>query len=147
MGKSQPETLLVKKIKSVLELKHGLFLIKIHGGQYQQNGIPDLIGCYKGHFIGLEVKVPEREDNTTKLQEHTLQEIREAGGVAVVVTSIEEAEAAISHLLEPDKCPVCNRTFEEYGSVLRDPEEQDSFRLCIPCHNASSPPESRILDV
>lgn len=98
MSRQQPESRLVTQIKSTLELKHGGFWIKVHGGMYQQNGIPDLIGCVRGQFIALEVKVPERADRVTRLQEQTIQEIEDAGGVARVVTSIEEAEQAMDDL-------------------------------------------------
>jgi hypothetical protein len=105
MARNQPESLLVKKIKSTLEGKYGGLWIKIHGGRYQQNGIPDLIGCFEGYFIGLEVKVPERRNTVTKLQQQTLDEIDKAKGVSAVVTSVEEAEELMQevflHLADP----------------------------------------------
>ncbi len=89
VARSQPEGLLVKKIKSILERKYGGLWIKVHGGPYQQAGIPDLLGCLDGRFIGLEVKIPERKNTLTKLQEQTLNEINLAGGIAEVVTSVD----------------------------------------------------------
>ena len=35
-----------------------VFFWKEHGGPYGTSGIPDIICCYKGRFLGLEVKLP-----------------------------------------------------------------------------------------
>lgn len=63
--------------------------MKIHGGPYQSAGIPDIIGCIGGRFVALEVKVPGNK--ATRLQELVISRIRVAGGIAGVVTSVEEA--------------------------------------------------------
>ena len=64
---------------------------KIHGGPYQERGIPDIIGCHRGRFIGLEVKLPENKKRLTKYQARQIHLIFEAGGYATSVTSVEEA--------------------------------------------------------
>lgn len=71
------------------------FLFKVNGNGYQKKGIPDLIGCYEGRFIALEIKLPGGSYGATKLQLERIRQIREAGGVADVVTSIEEVEALL----------------------------------------------------
>lgn len=153
---SQPESKLVNRIKSVLKVKHGCFVIKIHGGPYQQAGIPDLVGSYKGTFFGLEVKMPDKLDTVTKLQQTTIQEIRDSGAYAEVISSVEEAEEMISFLDAIDTtrpksrgwtqthCPNCGRSFADWGSVNKTPEESAAERLCIPCHNGSTPPEEHL---
>ena len=62
-----------------------------HGGQFQQGGLPDIIGCYAGWFYGLEVKLPGKEHTLTERQAHTLMKIKQAGGRARMVTSVSEA--------------------------------------------------------
>lgn len=62
-----------------------------HGGQFQQGGLPDIIGCYAGKFYGLEVKMPGKEHTLTPRQSHALKSIKAAGGKARMVTSISEA--------------------------------------------------------
>lgn len=62
-----------------------------HGAQFQQGGLPDIIGCYAGRFYGLEVKLPGKEHTLTERQAHTLKNIKQAGGRARMVTSISEA--------------------------------------------------------
>lgn len=87
------ETRVVKKIKESIEAAYpGCFLFKTHGGAYQKVGIPDLIGCVKGRFIGLEVKDPKNKSyGATKLQLYIISLIKKAGGISGVVTSPEEA--------------------------------------------------------
>lgn len=82
------ESTLQKKIKKALQ-KEGGFWVKVHGGPYQRVGLPDLIGCYKGKFIGIEVKVPGREDTLTKRQSRILRQIESEGGIAFMSTSVE----------------------------------------------------------
>lgn len=62
-----------------------------HGGMYQQAGLPDIIGCYQGRFIGLEVKLPGKEHMLTARQAHAIKKINAADGRARVVTSVTEA--------------------------------------------------------
>lgn len=51
------ESDLIKAISNYLKTVPNLFFWKEHGGMYGTAGIPDLIICYKGRFIGLECKV------------------------------------------------------------------------------------------
>ncbi len=85
----QPEGRLVKRIKAYVKGKGGR-CFNIHGGDnpYQEVGIPDLLICYRGRFVGLEVKQPGEEP--TAKQKQVLHEIEAAGGRAVAVTTVEE---------------------------------------------------------
>lgn len=84
----KPETKLVEKIIDRLKAEGG-FWVKIHGGPMQQTGIPDIVGCYKGKFIGMEVKIPGNK--LSALQTVVLKELEEAGAKCGVAYSIEEA--------------------------------------------------------
>lgn len=84
----QPEGKLKKQIKSYLQGR-GAVVWAIHGGDpFQEAGIPDLVGCWRCYFIGLEVKMPGGK--ATALQQRSLEAIREAGGIAGVVTSVQD---------------------------------------------------------
>ena len=48
------ESDLIRKISEHLKTVPNLYFWKEHGGMYGTAGIPDLIVCYKGRFIGLE---------------------------------------------------------------------------------------------
>lgn len=54
------------------------------------NGVPDIICCYKGLFIGLELK--QENGRATDLQKRKLEAINNAGGIGVVVHSVEEVD-------------------------------------------------------
>ena len=49
----------VAEIKKYLSsLRGDVFFWKEHGGPYGTSGVPDIICCYRGRFLGLEVKLP-----------------------------------------------------------------------------------------
>jgi hypothetical protein len=64
-------------------------------GGYGKSGRPDIIGCYKGLFLGLECKAGKGKP--TKLQELNLRQIGEAGGYALIVdeTNVDDLAALI----------------------------------------------------
>ena len=69
------------------------FAWKEHIGMYGTAGIPDVICCLDGRFFAFEVKTPE--GRLTKLQEHTIQTIKDAGGHAYVVRSVDDVKAVL----------------------------------------------------
>lgn len=89
---------LVKKILKALRLAYPDDVwYKIYTGPYQERGVPDILGCHKGRFIGLEVKTPKRKkkEGPTLYQQVQLDRIEKAKGISAVVTSVEEAFYAI----------------------------------------------------
>ena len=95
---SQRESRLSRKIMLAIRGK-GYFCFKVHGSEYMMAGLPDIIVCAKGRFIGLEVKNPEDWQNVSNKQMAVHEEIRAAEGIAEVVTSPEEALTAINRVL------------------------------------------------
>lgn len=85
------EAALVTKIRKTLDKSRPGFWIKIHGGLFQATGLPDIIGCYKGRFYGLEVKLPGKEDTLTERQQYIINRINQAEGRATMLTSVQEA--------------------------------------------------------
>lgn len=79
--------------KCVLAIrKRGHFATKIHGGPNQPAGLPDIVACIKGHFVGIEMKLPDKRTNLTEKQAKKLNDIKAAGGFAAVCTSVAEVE-------------------------------------------------------
>jgi len=72
------------------------FAWKEHGGLYGTAGLPDIICCIGGRFVGLEVKTPGGK--LTKLQEVTLAKIQASGGVGIVVRSVDESKTIIEKI-------------------------------------------------
>ena len=80
----------------LLTLGDAVFFWKEHGGPYGCAGIPDIICCYKGQFIGLECKLPG--GRLTELQKRAIEKINRAGGVACRVESVEDAMRVIERV-------------------------------------------------
>lgn len=87
---------IVRAILRYLKGVDGCFAWKEHGGMYGTAGIPDIIGCYRGLFFGLEVKT--ESGKPTKLQEATIRKIKKAGGIALVVRSVDEVKELLASL-------------------------------------------------
>lgn len=92
---SQPEARLSAQIRTEL-IKRGAWGFKIHGGPTMMAGLPDLIFCYRGQFVGLEVKMPEGVVST--IQKRRIKEIRDAGGRAYVVRSVKSAVRVLERI-------------------------------------------------
>lgn len=90
------ESQLIQNIRNYLRTVPDCFFWKEHGGQYGTAGIPDIIVCYRGRFIGLEAKVGKNQP--TRLQQVTIEQIRKAGGVAAVVRSVADVQAVMSEM-------------------------------------------------
>ena len=82
---------LTSQIKNYLASK-GAYCEKIFGGGYQSSGIPDILCCYKGLFIGIEVKSPTGKGRASDIQKLKVRRIRECGGIAFITDSLEEVE-------------------------------------------------------
>ena len=65
----------------------GAYVIKIHVSSYQLEGEPDIICCHKGKFYAFELK---QGSKLSALQEMKLELIRQSGGVAMEVRSIDQ---------------------------------------------------------
>lgn len=87
------EKSIVTKILRYLRRVLGCFCWKEHGGLYGAAGIPDIIACVNGRFVAFEVKTTSGK--ATKLQEATIRKILNAGGVAAVVHSVDEAKVIL----------------------------------------------------
>lgn len=92
------------KVKKFLKDK-GAWVLKYWGGAaFTKSGIPDLLVCFKGWFLGIELK-----SNTGKpsdLQRYHLREIEKAGGSSFVLypKDFNQFKEFIEHL-EAGGCP------------------------------------------
>ena len=61
-----------------------------------ERGVPDILCCYRGRFVGLEVKTETgRISGPQRIQN---ERIRRACGRAVVVHGIEDVQAVLEHI-------------------------------------------------
>lgn len=70
-----------------------VFYFKEHGSAYGSSGVPDIVCCYKGRFLGLEAKLPD--SRLTVLQKRAIDKINRAGGIARRVERVEDVKAVI----------------------------------------------------
>lgn len=71
------------KIKAYLKNKGAWYIKYWGGGGFTKAGIPDILCCYKGRFIAIEVKAPNGK--ASELQLFNLKKIEEAGGKAFLL--------------------------------------------------------------
>lgn len=99
----QPEGRLVKRILDMCRKRGGRW-VKIHGGDnpYQEVGIPDILGCYRGHAVAIEVKQPGQTPSTK--QALFLASWAAAGGYTLVAYNVNEVKALLQEIddLEDD---------------------------------------------
>ena len=67
------------KVKAFLK-EQGCWILKTWSNGIQRSGVPDLLVCCNGHFIGIELKGPRGKPS--ELQLWNLKKIEEAGGFA-----------------------------------------------------------------
>lgn len=92
------EKTITNQILKYLKAQPCCFVFKEHGGIYSTAGIPDIICCYKGKFVTFEVKT--KKGKLSKLQEVMIERIRQAGGVAFKVTSVQEVKDILEKVLQ-----------------------------------------------
>lgn len=87
------ESVLQRQVIAYLR-ERGAYVFKVVGSPYQQRGTPDLLVCWKGKFIGIELKVLGQD--ATPMQDHEIRRIIQAGGCGAVVKSLEDVEALLA---------------------------------------------------
>lgn len=76
------EKVFENKIKAYLK-SIGAYFIKTHGDRFSRVGTPDIIACINGHFVAVEVKATN--GRPSELQKYHINQIKEAGGFAVIL--------------------------------------------------------------
>ena len=81
------ETVIQRKIQDYLNKRR---IFNWRESDSKESGRPDLVACYKGFFIGLEIKTPTGKP--TELQKTILSLINKAGGFGILATSVQDVE-------------------------------------------------------
>jgi len=77
-----PESKVKSKVTKQLKALGAYYFLPVSGG-FGKAGVPDIIGCYKGRFFGIECKAGKNKP--TVLQEKNLKEIADCGGISLVI--------------------------------------------------------------
>jgi hypothetical protein len=80
------------------------FKVAQHAGT-SRRGVPDVIGCYKGRFHGIELK--KEGKRPTALQAHELALISAAGGISIVCEGMPGIERTLGLIAEEKGDPAC----------------------------------------
>ena len=92
----KPEAKVKKRVKKILD-DIGAYHFSPMSGGFGRSGVPDIIACYKGRFIGIECKAGKNEP--TLLQKHNIKEIQRNQGLAIVVNE-DNIEALLTLVKE-----------------------------------------------
>ena len=91
-----PEKKVKTQVCKVLK-KLGAYYFYASTGGYGSSGVPDIVACYKGKFIGIECKA--NGNKPTALQAKNLREISIQNGIALVIddTNVDMLESTIDY--------------------------------------------------
>ena len=84
------ETAFAKKVDQYLNTKKpNIYFFNTFGNAVQRAGLPDRIVCYKGRFIGIELKRPDGKGTESKRQEIEGNKIKKAKGIFVCTDNLD----------------------------------------------------------
>ena len=88
------EALVKRKVVDVIKKNNAYYFFPATGG-YGRSGVPDVVCCYRGHFIAIECKAGTNKP--TPLQEAEMAKILQAQGFVRVVNedNIDDVEAML----------------------------------------------------
>lgn len=86
-----------KKIMPVIRKRGGVCTKKV-AGPNSAVGMPDLLGCYRGRSLCIEVKMPGQSYGVTEKQQDTLDMWAAAGAETAVVRTPKEVEDILDRI-------------------------------------------------
>ena len=92
-----PEGKVKKEVIAYLNERGAYFFMPVTGG-YGRSGVPDIVACLNGKFVGIECKAGANQP--TALQVKNLKAIRSAGGLSFCVNSVKVLREQLESELE-----------------------------------------------
>lgn len=94
---STPEKKVKDAVVKILQ-EYGAYYFSPVTGGFGKSGVPDIIVCYRGRFIGIECKAGT--NRPTALQERELSLIQQAMGYPLVVneTSVDQVKVVLERI-------------------------------------------------
>jgi hypothetical protein len=86
-GIKATESEITDSIRSYLDIR-GVFHWKNWGGPMSKAGVSDILGCYRGRMLAIEIKGPN--GRLSDKQQAFIDRINEEDGLAFVATSVED---------------------------------------------------------
>jgi hypothetical protein len=99
-----PEKKVKIQVTKLLSTNNAYWFYPVMGG-YGSSGVPDIVACYKGVFIGVECKAGS--NTPTALQMKNLNQISLAGGYSTVIneTNLEDLNVILRRIDAERKAP------------------------------------------
>lgn len=95
----------------------GAWVLKYWGGaKYTKSGIPDLIVCHCGLFLGIELKAPR--GHPEDIQWYHLKEIDKAGGIAILLYP-KDFDRFKDLIADIEQCSIPNNLYDVYPFVKK----------------------------
>lgn len=85
----QDENKVKKAVQEYLDSLEA-YHFKVHGSIYMRAGIPDIICCYKGKFIGIETK--DGHNKASELQLAHGRKIEKNDGLFIIAYSVDDVK-------------------------------------------------------
>jgi Holliday junction resolvase len=86
------ETAITRKLVDKLR-EAGAWVYKVHGSGMSRAGVPDLLCCYKGRFVAIEVKTDTGK--VSPRQRVELAAINDAGGDAFLCQGMADVDRVV----------------------------------------------------
>lgn len=77
-----PEKKVKNQVMKILK-EAGAYSFYASTGGYGKSGVPDIICCYRGHFLAIECKAGKNKPTT--LQTMNIDQINNCGGTAIII--------------------------------------------------------------
>jgi hypothetical protein len=92
-----------RESKISLDIQHmirerGGFCFKVWGNPMMMAGLPDVICCYRGIFIGFETKVMDENSETSLRQDYVHRKIDESGGLVYVLRCVQDVTEVLDSI-------------------------------------------------
>lgn len=110
------------KIKKFLKDNNAWF-VKYFANGYTKIGVPDILACVDGHFLGIEVKASNGKPSP--LQIHNLRKIDDAGGYGILLypDQFNEFKYLVMCLMDDNKVGACS-SYEQLKSKWKHFEDK-----------------------
>lgn len=92
-----PEGKVKREVTRYLDEVGAYYFFPVTGG-YGRSGVPDIVACIHGKFVGIECKAGDNQP--TALQVKNLKAIRSAGGLSFCVNSVKVLREQLESDLE-----------------------------------------------
>lgn len=114
-----PEKKVKQQVKRWLTQRDAWYFMPVSNGM-GVHGVPDIIACIYGRFVGIECKAPGKRGNTTPNQARQIRLINRAGGCAVVVDDVQQLDQLWHSYASTTES-------QSGGAPAEKPPESDSF--------------------